>query len=203
MSIENSIIGDPSTSIVGSVVVDVLVLDGVVVVVDVVVVDVVVVDVVVVDVVVVDVLTETAVVTAGAPRLSAPPQALRRSAAAVRAAAGIPRIAWPRSTVHLDDERVALPTTPAERSDADTAAPALEFVGEVDGDSSARHADRVPECDGTAVDVDDVGGDTQVSHRCNGDGGERLVELEKVDIVEGESRPFECDHRRSARLGEE
>ena len=57
-----------------------------------------------------------------------------------------------------------------------------------------RHADRVTERDGAAVHVDDVVGDAEVVHRREADRGERLVELEQVDVGDLHARP--CRARR-------
>ena len=38
------------------------------------------------------------------------------------------------------------------------------------------------EGDCTTVDVDDVVGNAEILHRCEADGGERLVELEEIDV---------------------
>ena len=73
----------------------------------------------------------------------------------------------------------------------------------MDGDAGARHADRVTERNGTAVDIDDVVGDTEVGHRRNGDRSKCLVELEEVDVGERQSGPLERDHRGPAGLGEQ
>ena len=50
-------------------------------------------------------------------------------------------------------------------------------------DARARHADRVTERDRAAVHVHDVVGDAEVVHRREADRGERLVELEEVDVA--------------------
>src|SRR5436190_22786131 len=57
---------------------------------------------------------------------------------------------------------VALPTAAAERGRAEPAAPAAQLVHERDDEPGARHADRVAEGDGAAVDVHDVVADVEV-----------------------------------------
>jgi hypothetical protein len=42
----------------------------------------------------------------------------------------------------------------------------------------------VTDGDGAAVDVHDVVGDAEVAHGGDTDGGERLVELEQVDVAD-------------------
>ena len=54
------------------------------------------------------------------------------------------------------------------------------------GQAGARHADRVAEGDGPAVDVDDVTADAEVVGRGQADGGEGLVDLEQVDVAHAE-----------------
>ena len=76
--------------------------------------------------------------------------------------------------------RAAAPRPPPRRSSS---------LSSVQRDAGARHADRVTEGDGAAVDVDDLVGDAEVGHRGHADGGERLVQLEQVDVADRQRRP--------------
>ena len=67
----------------------------------------------------------------------------------------------------------------------------------------ARHADRVAERDGAAVHVDDVVADAEVAHRRDADRGERLVELEQVDVARGHVVRLERALDRTRRLREQ
>src|SRR5262245_9962273 len=85
--------------------------------------------------------------------------------------------------VDLDDDRVALTATRADRRDADAATAATELVDERADDAGARSADRVAERDRPAVDVDVVLFDAEHAHRVEGDRGEGLVDLPEVDVL--------------------
>lgn len=82
-----------------------------------------------------------------------------------------------------DDHGVALAATAAQRSGTSATATPLQLVEQRQNDSGAGHAHRVANGDRPAVDVDDVVGDTQVVHRLTTDGGEGLVELEQIDVL--------------------
>ena len=70
-------------------------------------------------------------------------------------------------------------------------------------DARARHADRVTERDRAAVHVDDVVGDAEVAHRRDPDRGERLVELEEVDVADLHVDGLERALDRTRRLREQ
>ena len=85
-------------------------------------------------------------------------------------------------TRHADDQRVALAAAAAQRRGADAAAAALQLERQVQGDPGAGHADRVAQRDGAAVDVDLVLVDAQLAGRDEPDRGERLVDLDEVEV---------------------
>ena len=87
-----------------------------------------------------------------------------------------------------DQDGVALAAATAQRGRAGAAAAAGELEGEVQGDAVAGHAERVAHGDGAAVDVDDVHRDAEVIGRRDADRGERLVDLEQVDVGDGQRR---------------
>ena len=84
----------------------------------------------------------------------------------------------------LEQDGVALAAAAAQRGRAEAAAAAPQLEQEGEGHAGAGHADRVAEGDGAAVDVGDLVGDAEVGHRGDADGGERLVELEQVDVAD-------------------
>src|SRR4029079_13305213 len=63
---------------------------------------------------------------------------------------------------------------------------ALQLVDQGAEDHRAGGAERVAHGDGAAVDVGLLVGDPHVLHVAHGDGGEGLVDLEEVDVVDGE-----------------
>ena len=85
-----------------------------------------------------------------------------------------------------DDERIALPSTAAEGGRADPTASAPQFEREGEDDAGPAHADRVAERDSSAIDVRDVCRDAELGRGRQGNARERLVDLEQVDVVEGE-----------------
>src|SRR5690606_12294939 len=80
------------------------------------------------------------------------------------------------------DQRVALAAATAEGGGADATTTALEFEGEREHDAGTAHAERVTHGDGTTVDVDDLGIDTELARRRDADGRERLVDLDEVEV---------------------
>src|SRR5262245_8579926 len=60
---------------------------------------------------------------------------------------------------------VALPAATAQSCRTEAAAAALQLEQQGEGEAGARHADRVAEGNGAAVDVDDVVGNAEVAHR--------------------------------------
>src|SRR5439155_11215078 len=86
-----------------------------------------------------------------------------------------------------DDQRVSLPTTAAQRRRADAQAAALQLVREGQDQARAAGADRVSQRDGAAVDVDAVLVDRQHPRRIQRHRGERLVDLDQVEVVNFEA----------------
>src|ERR1035437_7604216 len=85
------------------------------------------------------------------------------------------------------DQCVSLPATTAQGSRTDTATTAFELKDKVQGDPGPRHADGVPDGDGASVDVDLVGVDPQKLGGCQPHRGERLVDLNQVEIGGGDA----------------
>ena len=85
------------------------------------------------------------------------------------------------------DQGVALAAAAAQRGRADAAAAALELEREVQHDAGAGHADRVAERDRAAVDVDLVLVDAELAGGRDADRGERLVELDEVEVGGGDA----------------
>src|SRR5215211_2864822 len=83
----------------------------------------------------------------------------------------------------LHDHRVALPAAGADRGAAVAAAAAAQLVYERAEDARARGADRVPDRDRAAVDVDALLVDPEHPDRVQRDRGERLVDLPQVDVA--------------------
>ena len=67
----------------------------------------------------------------------------------------------------------------------------------------AGRTDRVPEGDAAATDVQDILGDPEFLGVAEDLGGERLVELEEIDIVDCPSRLVECAPDARNRGGED
>ena len=114
-----------------------------------------------------------------------PPGPARRGRGRRRTAApwvGLLRAGSRSGAGHADDEGVALAAAAAQRGRADAAAATLELERQVQGDPGAGHADRVAERDRAAVDVDLVGVDAQLPGRGQADRGERLVDLDQVEV---------------------
>src|SRR4051812_19631672 len=83
---------------------------------------------------------------------------------------------------NVQDQRVTLTAATTEGRDTHAAAAALQLVREVQGNAGTAGADRVAERDGTAVGVDLLGIDAEGRRRRDAHSGERLVELEQVDV---------------------
>src|ERR1700754_2561662 len=101
---------------------------------------------------------------------------------------------------HADDQSIALATAAAQRSDAGATTAALELEREVQREAGARHADRVAERDGTAVDVDLLRVDAELLRGHHADRGERLVDLHQVEVGGGDALLGACSGDRVGRL---
>src|SRR6185503_2259677 len=96
---------------------------------------------------------------------------------------------WPRlAAVHFDDHRVALAAARADRRAAEPAAAAPQLVDERHQDAGAAGADRVAERDRAAVHVHLGLVELKHAHRVERDRGERLVDLEQVDLAGRQAR---------------
>src|SRR6478736_3652541 len=89
--------------------------------------------------------------------------------------------------VYLHDHRVALPAARADRGHAEPAAAAAQLVDQGGEDARAAGADRMSERDGPAVHVHLGLVDPQHAYRVERDRGERLVDLEQVDVLDFEA----------------
>src|SRR3954447_24037137 len=87
----------------------------------------------------------------------------------------------------LDDGGDAHAAADAERGQAALQVAALELVDQRAEDHRAGGAQRVAHRDGAAVDVDLLVVQVEVAHEAHGDRGERLVDLEQVDVVDGQA----------------
>src|SRR5918998_946543 len=88
-----------------------------------------------------------------------------------------------RPLLHLHQHGVSLPAAGAEGREAPAAAPALQPVDKGHQDARAGGPDRVPERQGAAACVHDLGVHAQDPRRVDGDGGEGLVYLNEVEVV--------------------
>src|SRR5262245_28482025 len=88
---------------------------------------------------------------------------------------------------YLDDQRIALTTAATQRGRAQTAAAAAQLEREREHEPGTGHPDRVTQRDRAAVDVDDVPADAEVVHGLQADRRERLVDLDEVEVVNGQA----------------
>src|SRR3954447_25851314 len=86
----------------------------------------------------------------------------------------------------LDDGRNAHAAADAERGEAVALLAALELVDEGAEDHAGGRAEWVARRDGPTVDVDLVRGQVEVLHEPQDDGRERLVDLDEVEVVDGQ-----------------
>src|SRR4051812_1932334 len=84
--------------------------------------------------------------------------------------------------IDAENDRVALPAAGADRRAAEAAAATAQLVDQRAEDPGAGRADRMPERDGAAVDVDLLLVDAEQADRVQGDRRERLVDLPQVDV---------------------
>ena len=91
----------------------------------------------------------------------------------------------PVDEVHYGTRTISaspLATATAQGGGAEAPPRRLEFQGQRQDHPRPGHPQRVPECDRTTVDVDDVLGDAQLVGRGQADRRERLVDLEQVEV---------------------
>src|SRR4051794_5879569 len=91
----------------------------------------------------------------------------------------------------LENHRHALATADAHRLQAERLVLGLEAVDQRAGDPGAGHAERVTDGDRSAVHVELVDVDVQVAVARDDLGGERLVDLDEVDVVDGHPGPLQ------------
>src|SRR5262249_6897407 len=87
----------------------------------------------------------------------------------------------------LEQQRRALAAAAAQRRRTEPAAAAAQLVQERQRDPGAGGAERVADRDRAAVDVHDVGADTEFAHGRDADRGERLVDLDEVQVADVEA----------------
>src|SRR5580700_2958828 len=85
----------------------------------------------------------------------------------------------------LEDHRHALPSADAHGLEAVLPVAFAKPVDERGRDPCTGHAERMAECDCAAVDVELVLIDRELARRGDHLYGERLVDLDEVDIVDG------------------
>src|SRR5690606_7161773 len=100
---------------------------------------------------------------------------------------GEPRAPGASRPRNLHQQRVTLTTAAAQRADADAAAAPAQLVHQVHHQPSARRADRVAERDRTTVDVDLLLRHAELPGGHHTDGGERLVDLDQVQVVDADA----------------
>src|SRR5581483_11887191 len=81
-----------------------------------------------------------------------------------------------------EDEGFALAAAAAQARRAEAAAAPGQLVAQVHGQPGAGGADRMPQRDRAAVHVDLLRVDREVAHGLDGHGGERLVDLDQVQV---------------------
>ena len=81
-----------------------------------------------------------------------------------------------------DNESVPLAPATAQGRGPGTAAATAQLHGKGQDDPRAAHPDRMAEGDGAPVDVDAVQRDVEVTHGSEGHRGERLVDLDEVQV---------------------
>src|SRR5258707_6101125 len=102
----------------------------------------------------------------------------------------------------LDDGRDTHAAADAQRDQRATRVAALELVDHGSGDHGAGGAQRVAHRDGTTVDVELLVGDVQILLELQHHRGEGLVQLEQVDVVDGQTRAVEHLLRGGRRAGQ-
>src|SRR5271168_5490192 len=88
------------------------------------------------------------------------------------------------SLMGLDRQRDTLAAADAERHDTAPQAVTTHGMNQSGCEDRAGRADRMAMRDRTAVDVDDVLGQAEFAHDSDDDCGERLVDLDPLDITE-------------------
>src|SRR4051812_32437579 len=83
---------------------------------------------------------------------------------------------------YMQQQRVTLTAAPAQGRRSDAASAPAQFRRQGQHQPGSGHADRVTERDGSAVDVHLVQWDVQFAYGSQGHSGERLVDLEQVQV---------------------
>ena len=112
---------------------------------------------------------------------ASPSRAARHAASSTSAARRV-EVTARKVAQTLQQQRVALAAAAAQRRRAETAAAPAQLERQVQRDPGAAHPDRVAERDRAAVDVDHLRADAEVAHRLDADRGERLVDLDQVEV---------------------
>src|SRR5512143_3749400 len=93
---------------------------------------------------------------------------------------------------YFEQSRCAHPTTDAHRHHTETTAALPELVHELCRQLRSRCAQRMPERDRAAVDVDLLLRQPELANDGDDLCRERLVELDEIDVLELEPRALEC-----------
>src|SRR4051794_31361972 len=91
------------------------------------------------------------------------------------------------AAIHFKDDRVALASARADRSDSEAAATPAQLVHERPEHACTGGTDRMAERNRSAVHVHLRLVEAEHAHRVDRDRRERFVELEQVDVVDGQA----------------
>src|SRR4029079_11496991 len=91
----------------------------------------------------------------------------------------------------LEEGRLALAHADAHRRDAVATAAAAQLVEEGDDQPGAAHPQRMAERDRAAVDVDLFRVEPELTDHGEALRGERLVQLDEIEVVDGDAGPLE------------
>src|SRR3989338_6850185 len=94
------------------------------------------------------------------------------------------------STSTLEDDRRPLPAPDAGAGDAQGGAAPLHLVQQRDDDAGPAGPDRMAEGDGAPIDVREIAVEPQHFLRRQIGGGEGLVDLEELDVLQREPGPL-------------
>ena len=92
-----------------------------------------------------------------------------------------------RCSAGPQNQRISLAARTAECGDGVSGTAPCQLEGRVQGDAGARHPNRVSDGDRAAVDVHLRGVDAQLFRRRQRDRGERLIDLDDVELIDGDA----------------
>src|SRR6266487_1911616 len=106
------------------------------------------------------------------------------------------------SSCSFEDDGKTLPARDAERGEPESLTPFAQLIGEAEDDARTAHADRMPDRDASALHVELVAVELQLSLARDHLSREGLVDLDQVDVRQGETGflqdPVGCGHRADA-----